>query len=151
MRRWIVIALLVTGCSTSEQSAAPALGLVLTDIKGDWLLLKWQQFQVGGPGTADLIALHGTGELSILPTGQFRFELQVPGYPQRVDSGLVVLRGDRLAWEGELVETTYLVTLRSGILTLRATDPLTSTPPVPGGISGSVLEELQFRHLTTGP
>jgi hypothetical protein len=148
MRRWIVIALLVTGCSTPEQSAAPALGLVLQDIKGDWLLLKWQQFQVGGSATVDLIALHATGELTISPIGNFRFQLDVPGYPERLDSGLVVLRGDRLAWEGELVETTYLVTLRSGILTLRATDPLTSTPPVPGGLSGSVLEELQFRHLT---
>ena len=151
MPRWLFLTVLLLSCKSPETTDDLGLGVVLRDVQGDWLLLKWQQFQVGGSGTADLIALGGTGELAISPTGRFRFQLDVPGYPERVDSGLVVLRGDRLAWEGELVETTYLVTLRSGILTLRATDPLTSTPPVPGGLSGSVLEELQFRHLTIGP
>jgi hypothetical protein len=151
MYRWVGLSLLLVACSSPESMSSIGLGVVLRDLKGDWLLLKWQQYQVGGSGTADLIALGGTGQLRIASDGHFRFELDVPGYPARVDSGMVVVHGDNLFWVGELVETTYLVSLRSGILTLTATDPLTSTPPVPGGISGSVLEELQFRHLSTGP
>jgi len=151
MYRWLALSLWLLACSSPESTSSLGLGVVLRDLQGDWLLLRWQQYQVGGPGSADLIALGGTGRLRISSSGDFRFELDVPGYPARVDSGMVVVRGDDLFWAGELVETTYLVSLRSGILTLRATDPLTSTPPVPGGVSGSVLEELEFRHLSTGP
>ena len=144
------MALIVIGCTTPDTPVSPVVGLVVRDLRGDWKLLGWQQYQAGGSATANLMENGATGQLSISLVGNFRFEFDAPGAPARVDSGVVVVTNDVLLWEGELVEANYRVTLRNGALTLRAIDPILSSSPVPGGLRGSVFDVLQFGFLTPG-
>jgi hypothetical protein len=147
--RWLVVLLAVTGCTgvQSESPTGPGTAPSYTELQGTWLLRKWDQFDVGGTTTEDLIQLGATGLLSIAGNHHFSFVVTIPGRPDRIDCGNLALHGSTLSWTGSQVETTYFVSLGGGILTLRASDPFTSD--LNGTVQQNVLEELEFRKLSS--